>query len=241
VVDGVMYLTTAWSMLKAYDIHTGALLWAYDPKVDRAKGADACCDVVNRGVAAWNGKIYLGALDGRPLSLLDRENRQGRLWSVAESGRTPALPTPFHRRAPHREGQGRSRRKRRQPNAACAATCSRPAVPKPAGGTLWRWWTMPGGDPSKPYEQPELADAAKTWKGDNLLEDRRRRHCTGWHRPSIPNSTCSTSAPATAIPWNQKITSPGGGDDLSVVDRRRFDADAGGARIRHYRATRAET
>ena len=66
VVDGVMYLTTAWSMLKAYDIKTGALLWAYDPKVDRAKGADACCDVVNRGVAAWNGKIYLGALDGLP-------------------------------------------------------------------------------------------------------------------------------------------------------------------------------
>src|SRR5690349_5771705 len=65
IVDGVMYLTTAWSMVKAYDIRTGAQLWAYDPKIDRAKGSDACCDVVNRGVAAWNGKIYLGALDGR--------------------------------------------------------------------------------------------------------------------------------------------------------------------------------
>ena len=76
VVDGVMYLTTAWSMLKAYDIHTGALLWAYDPKVDRAKGADACCDVVNRGVAAWNGKIYLGALDGR-LRLVGQQRQAG--------------------------------------------------------------------------------------------------------------------------------------------------------------------
>jgi glucose dehydrogenase len=39
VVDGVMYLTTAWSMVKAYDIRTGSLVWAYDPKIDRAKGA----------------------------------------------------------------------------------------------------------------------------------------------------------------------------------------------------------
>ena len=69
VVDGVMYVTTAWSMVKAYDIKTGAELWAYDPQINRAKGADACCDVVNRGVAAWNGKIYLGALDGRLIAL----------------------------------------------------------------------------------------------------------------------------------------------------------------------------
>ena len=59
VVDGVLYLTTAWSMVKAFDIASGAKLWEYDPKIDRAKGADACCDVVNRGVAAWNGKIYV--------------------------------------------------------------------------------------------------------------------------------------------------------------------------------------
>ncbi|HEX5008106.1 MAG TPA: PQQ-binding-like beta-propeller repeat protein, partial [Hyphomonadaceae bacterium] len=69
IVDGALYVTSAWSMVKAYDIKTGALLWAYDPKVDRAKGADACCDVVNRGVAAWNGKIYVGALDGRLIAL----------------------------------------------------------------------------------------------------------------------------------------------------------------------------
>ena len=69
VVDGVMYLTTAWSMVKAYDIKTGSLLWAYDPAIDRKKGNDACCDVVNRGVAAWNGKIYVGVLDGRLIAL----------------------------------------------------------------------------------------------------------------------------------------------------------------------------
>src|SRR6185312_2410790 len=65
VIDGVMYVSTAWSKVKALDARTGALLWAYDPKVDGAWGPKACCDVVNRGLAAWKGKIYIGTLDGR--------------------------------------------------------------------------------------------------------------------------------------------------------------------------------
>ena len=90
VVDGVMYLTTAWSMVKAYDIRTGSQLWAYDPKIDRAKGADACCDVVNRGVAAWNGKIYVGVLDGRLIALDARPER----WSGRSRPPTPRFLTP---------------------------------------------------------------------------------------------------------------------------------------------------
>lgn len=46
VIDGTMYLTTAWSMVKAYDIRTGTKLWEYDPDVAKSKAADACCDVV---------------------------------------------------------------------------------------------------------------------------------------------------------------------------------------------------
>src|SRR5690606_36728373 len=45
VVDGALYVTTAWSMVKAYDARTGQLLWAFDPEVPPAKGVDACCDV----------------------------------------------------------------------------------------------------------------------------------------------------------------------------------------------------
>ena len=34
--DGVLYVSTAWSMVKAYDAKTGALKWSYDPKIGRA-------------------------------------------------------------------------------------------------------------------------------------------------------------------------------------------------------------
>ena len=51
VVDGVLYATGTWSIVFALDAKTGRELWRFDPKVPKAKGRDACCDVVNRGVA----------------------------------------------------------------------------------------------------------------------------------------------------------------------------------------------
>jgi quinohemoprotein ethanol dehydrogenase len=38
VIDGVLYVSTAWSMVKAYNAKTGTLLWSYDPAVPRASG-----------------------------------------------------------------------------------------------------------------------------------------------------------------------------------------------------------
>ena len=69
VVDGVMYFTTAWSKVFALDAATGAVLWSYDPKVIPEWAVNACCDVVNRGVAVWGGKVFFGTLDGRLIAL----------------------------------------------------------------------------------------------------------------------------------------------------------------------------
>ena len=69
VVDGALYISTAWSLVHAFDVRTGERLWTYDPQVAREKGLDACCDVVNRGVAAWGGRIFVGTIDGRLVAL----------------------------------------------------------------------------------------------------------------------------------------------------------------------------
>ena len=55
VIDGVMFISSAWSMVYALDATSGELLWKYDPKVPKEWGHNACCDVVNRGVAVWKG------------------------------------------------------------------------------------------------------------------------------------------------------------------------------------------
>src|SRR4030095_1102418 len=80
IVDGVMYTTGSWSVVFALDARTGKLLWKWDPQVPRTFGQKACCDVVNRGVAVYKGKVYVGTLDGR-LAALDADN--GKLaWQV---------------------------------------------------------------------------------------------------------------------------------------------------------------
>jgi quinohemoprotein ethanol dehydrogenase len=69
VVDGVMYTTSAWSVVYALDAKTGAEKWVYDPQVDKTVGANACCDVTNRGVAIYQGMVYVGVIDGRLVAL----------------------------------------------------------------------------------------------------------------------------------------------------------------------------
>ena len=80
MADGVLYTSTAWSKVHAFDAATGKQLWFFDPKVPGAKAFDACCDVVNRGVALWNGKVFVGALDGRLIALDAKTGKQA--WSV---------------------------------------------------------------------------------------------------------------------------------------------------------------
>ena len=229
IVDGVMYLTTAWSMVKAYDIHKGTLLWAYDPKVDRAKGADACCDVVNRGVAAWNGKIYVGALDGRLIALDGKTGKE--VWSV----QTTDTNLPYTVTAVPRIVKGKviignggaEYRVRGYITAYDAET----------GKQAWRWWTVPG-EPAKGFEQPELADAAKTWNGewwklggggtvwDSIVYD-----------PVLDTLLVGTG---NGTPWNQKIRSPGGGDNLYLSSIVALDPNTGKYRW-HYQTTPGET
>lgn len=67
--DGVLYTSLSWSRVMAVDAESGAILWSFDPQVDKTKGRHACCDAVNRGVALWKGKVYVGTLDGRLIAL----------------------------------------------------------------------------------------------------------------------------------------------------------------------------
>ena len=79
VVDGVMYVSGSWSVVYAIDAKTGEELWTYDPEVSGKDAAKGCCDVVNRGVAVHNGKVFVGVFDGR-LEALDAATGEV-LWS----------------------------------------------------------------------------------------------------------------------------------------------------------------
>src|SRR5438309_5711916 len=80
VYDGVMYVTSAWSLVYAVDASTGRLLWTYDPHVPKDYAKYVCCDVVNRGVALYRNRVFVGALDGRLIALDTRNGRP--IWEV---------------------------------------------------------------------------------------------------------------------------------------------------------------
>ncbi len=154
VVDGVMYTTSAWSKVQAFDAPTGHLLWRFDPKVPGKTAIHACCDVVNRGVAVWKGRVYVGTLDGRLIALDARTGKP--IWSVLTvDPRLPYTSTGAPLAVGGRIVIGNAGAEfgvRGYVSAYDAAT----------GKLLWRFYTVPG-DPAKGFENTLLARAAKTW------------------------------------------------------------------------------
>ncbi|MBT1704053.1 PQQ-dependent dehydrogenase, methanol/ethanol family [Chryseosolibacter indicus] len=69
VVDGVLYTSGAWSQVYAVNAKTGKEIWRYDPGVDGNYARRTCCDVINRGIQVWQGKVFIGTLDGYLIAL----------------------------------------------------------------------------------------------------------------------------------------------------------------------------
>jgi PQQ-dependent dehydrogenase (methanol/ethanol family) len=226
IVDGVMYLTTAWSMVKAYDIKTGKELWNYDPKVNKAKGADACCDVVNRGVAAWKGKIYLGALDGRLIALDGKTGKEvWSVWTTPQTTHHTITATPRIANGKIFIGNGGAEYDIRGYVAAWDAE---------TGKQLWKWYTVPG-DPSKPYENKAMEMAAKTWKGDQYWK--LGGGATVWDTFVYdPKTNLVYFGTGNGLAWAQEARSPGGGDNLFVSSIVALNADTG-EYVWHYQET----
>src|SRR5215467_6761213 len=63
VENGIIYTTGSWSVVYALDAKTGDVRWTYDTAVSRTGAFFICCDVVNRGVALYRGKVFVGTLD----------------------------------------------------------------------------------------------------------------------------------------------------------------------------------
>ena len=151
VVDGVMYVSNGWSVIYALDATTGEEIWKYDPEVDRSYIRLACCGPAhNRGVAVYEGKVFVGTFDGR-LIAVNAENGE-EVWDIDTwipegLGRFNITGAP--RAAAGKvyigQGSGESGHRRGYVTAYDADT----------GEVSWRFFLVPG-DPSQPFEHPEL-------------------------------------------------------------------------------------
>jgi quinohemoprotein ethanol dehydrogenase len=230
VVDGVMYVSTAWSKVFALDARTGRELWRFDPEVPGDHTVYGCCDVVNRGVAVWKGKVFVGTIDGRLIAIDAANGTQ--IWSVQTTDRTKpytitGAPRVFKDKVIIGNG-GAEFGVRGYVTAYDTAT----------GRQAWRFYTVPpvpSAGPDGAASDPVMARAASTWFG------------TGWHGtggggtvwdsivydPELDQLYIGTG---NGSPWNRAVRSDGKGDNLFLASVVALDPDTGAYRW-HYQET----
>lgn len=226
VVDGIMYSTGAWSIVFANDAKTGALIWQYDPKVPKAWGAKACCDVVNRGVALWQGRVYVGTLDGRLVAL---DAATGAVqWDVNTIDRTrPYTITGAPRIVNGKVIIGNG-------GAEYGVRGYVTAYDAASGAQKWRFYTVPG-DPRQPFESAAMERAADTWSGADWWVIGGGG--TVWDSMAYdPQLNLLYIGVGNGTPWNRSIRSPGGGDNLYLSSIVALNADSG-EYVWHYQTT----
>ena len=234
VVDGVMYLTTAWSKVMAVDAATGKVLWKFDPQPIGAKGAHACCDVVNRGVAVWQGKVFAGTIDGR-LIALDAKTGQ-KLWDVVTVDQSkPYTITGAPRVVRGKVIIGNS-------GAELGVRGYVSAYDAETGKLVWRFYTVPGNPADGPdgaaSDEAFAKFAGKTWNGkwwemggggtvwDSIVYD--------------PEFDQLLIGVGNGSPWNHRARSAGKGDNLFLSSILALDPDTGKYKW-HYQVNPGET
>jgi alcohol dehydrogenase (cytochrome c)/quinohemoprotein ethanol dehydrogenase len=229
VVDGVLYVSTAWSKVKAYNATTGEPLWDYDPHVPGGWAVKACCDVVNRGVAVWEGKVFVGTIDGRLVALDAATGKP--LWDVNTIDRSK----PYTITGAPRVVKGHVLIGNGGAELGVRGYVS--AYNADTGKLDWRFYTVPG-SPANGFENPVLEKAAKTWNGEWWTLGGGG---TVWDSMSYdPQLDLLYIGVGNGSPWNHTYRSQGKGDNLflsSIVALRPDD----GSYVWHYQSTPGET
>jgi alcohol dehydrogenase (cytochrome c)/quinohemoprotein ethanol dehydrogenase len=238
VMDGKLFVTTAWSKVRSFDAATGEPLWEYDPEVPGETAVKACCDVVNRGLATWGDSLFLGTLDGR-LIALDRDSGAVQWETVTvdqeQSYTITGAPRVINGKVIIGNG-GAEFGVRGYVAAYDAAT----------GDEEWRFYTVPeGGEDTGAPEYMQAA--AETWSGDVLgSESGIGGGGTVWDAMAYDaDLDLLYIGVGNGSPWNRAYRSPGEdgtgeGDNLYLSSIVAIRPETG-EYVWHYQTTPGET
>ena len=232
VADGVMYFVGSRNVVRAVSATSGELVWQYDPKVAEHAGNRLRVSFLHgsRGVALWQDKVFVGTADGRLIAVDARTGKE--VWSVMTVDPGKALyitgaPKVFKGKVLIGNGGTEVGPARGYVTAYDAET----------GAQVWRFYIVPG-NPADGFENEAMEMAAKTWTGEWW---KLGGGGNAWHGftydPELDTLYIGTG---NGAPWNRKIRSPGGGDNLFLCSIVALDPDTGAYRW-HYQTTPGET
>jgi quinohemoprotein ethanol dehydrogenase len=222
MVDGTLYFSGNFGHVYAVDAVQGREKWAYDPGVDGQWGRYACCDAVNRGVAVWQGKTFVGTSDGY-LHAIDAATGH-RIWKVDTLVERDAKHPYTISGAPLIAGDdvviGNSGSDFAGVRGYVAAYDLRD------GHLKWRFYTVPRDPKLGAQDQPHLTAAVKTW-------DPRHRWDEGsggtvWDGINYDaDLKLVYVGTANGAPYNIKGDGGQGGDDLYAASILAIHEDTG--------------
>ncbi|MCP5144015.1 MAG: PQQ-dependent dehydrogenase, methanol/ethanol family [Gammaproteobacteria bacterium] len=228
-VDGVLYVSTAWSKVYAFDARNGQQLWQYDPQTAKDIVTKVCCGIVNRGIAAYDGKIYLGTLDGYLVAIdAATGNEAWRKLTVDPDAQYSITSAPRIVKGMVLIGNSGSEFGIRGYLAAYDAK---------TGDERWRFYTVPG-NPADGFENPQMAQAASTWGGDWWVLGGGG---SVWDALTYDvKNDLVIFGTGNGTPWNQQARDPSGGDNLFVASIIAVKPDTG-EYAWHYQTTPGDT
>ena len=219
VVDGIMYVTAPWSIVYAINAKTGEKIWTFDSQSPHNEGYRLCCDVVNRGVAVYKGKVYVGTPDARLIALDASTGKV--LWSIDAS---PDHARPYTITGAPLVAKGKVFIGAGGGEYGVRGVLS--AFDAETGKLEWRWYTVPG-DPSKPFENDAMAKAAATWDAKFHYWENGGGG-TVWNTLSAdPNLNLLYFGTGNAGPWASSIRNPSARDNLYTSSVVALDIDTG--------------
>lgn len=230
VVDGIMYTSGAWSQVYALNAKTGKEMWRYDPQVDGNYARRACCDVVNRGVQVWKGKLYVGTLDGY-LVCLDAATGIP-IWRADTFINRIAFYTIT---GPPQIAKGKVVIGNSGAEFGVRGYIS--AFDLETGKFAWRFFMVPG-DPKNEIEHPEMEVASKTWDVDS--EWKAGGGGTAWGEFAYdPYLNLLYVGTGNSSPYPIWYRSPKGGDNLFLASILAINPDSGKL-VWYYQTTPGE-
>ena len=229
-VDGVLYVAHGHSLIDAFDVQSGRRLWTYDPHAAQAAGRKLRGGWGIRGLAYWQGKLYVGTVDGRLIAVDARTGRE--VWSVLTVEKNDVryitgAPRVFAGKVVIGHGGADKANIRGYVTAYDART----------GKQLWRFYTVPG-DPSLGFENDAMKMAAETWSGEWW---RYGGGGTVWNAMTYDaEQNLLLIGTGNGHPWNWRVRSAGKGDNLFLCSIIALDATTGAYRW-HYQFNPAES